>query len=81
MYPCAHGELGDEDIAAFREQDWGFCRYHFHVRICFHDLLDACQWQLVYFVIMVLVLKLVDSLLPVGGQNVTIRTIEALANL
>jgi len=65
--PGAHGELGDEDIAAFGEEDGGFGRDHLHFGVGLHDLLDSGQRKLVDLEIMVVSLEVIDCLLPVGG--------------
>lgn len=41
--PRAHGELGDEDVAALGEEDGRFRGYHFHLWVGFHDLFYACE--------------------------------------
>ena len=65
--PGAHGELGDEDIAAFGEQDGGFGGDHLDVRVGFHDFLDAREGKLVELVVVRFGFEVVDRLLPVGG--------------
>ena len=81
MDPSAHRELGDENVAAFGEQDRGLGRNHLDVGIGFHDLLDAGEGQLVQLVIVGFVLELVDGVLPIGGQDVAIAAHEALVDL
>lgn len=81
MNPCAHRELRDEDVAPFGEQDRGFSRDHFHIRISLHDLFDSGQWKLVDLVIMGIIFEAVDGLLPISCQNIAIVAIEALADL
>lgn len=81
MDPCAHGELGDEDIATFREEDWCLSRYHLHIWVCLHNLLDSRQWQLVEFVVMIVGFEVVDYLLPVGRKDITIVTLQTLIYL
>lgn len=39
--PCAHGQLGDEDVAALGEEDGRLGRDHLHLRVGLHDFLDA----------------------------------------
>lgn len=81
MNPCTHGQLGDEDVATFGKQDWGFRRYHLDLGIRFHNLLDACQWQLMNLVIVSLSLQIGNGLLPIGRQDVPILAMESLADL
>lgn len=71
MDPSSHGQLGNEDIAALGKQDWRLRGNHLHLRIGLHDLLYACQGQLVYFVVMIIRFQVVDNMLPVSGQDVT----------
>lgn len=77
--PGAHGKLCDEDVAALGEQDGRFGADHFDVWIGFHDLLDAGQRKVVHLVVMRLVFQLLDGLLPVCGENVTILTAQTLS--
>ena len=72
MDPGAHGELGDEDIAAFGEEDGRFGRDHLHFRIGLHHLLDAGQRQVVLLIVVVGSFDLGDLLLPVGVENVAV---------
>lgn len=51
--PCAHGQLGDEYIATLGEQDWRLCRDHLDLGVGFHDFLYPSEWQLVYFVVVI----------------------------
>lgn len=79
--PGAHGELGDEDIAAFGEEDWRFSRDHLNFWISLHDLLDSREGQLVQFVVMLVRLQLCDLLLPVCVEDVAVVAIETLVDL
>lgn len=63
--PGAHGQLGDEDVAALCEQDGGLCGNHLDVGVGLHDLLYASQWQLMDLVVVVIRLEVVDDVLPV----------------
>lgn len=72
MNPCAHGQLGDKDVATFGKQDGGFRRYHLDLGIRFHNLLDARQRQLMNLVVVGLSLQVGDRLLPVGSQDIPI---------
>ncbi|GER36303.1 ribosomal RNA large subunit methyltransferaseK/L [Striga asiatica] len=47
--PRSHGELEYEELARLGEEYWGLCRYHAHVLVGLHDLLDAGQRELVIF--------------------------------
>ena len=79
--PCAHRELGDEDVAPLGEEDGRFGRDHLDVWVCLHDLLDARQWQLMDLVVVVFVLESLDRVLPVVDQRVAVCAIQALADL
>ncbi len=81
MNPGTHGELGDEDITTFGEKDGGFCRYHLDFWVGLHDLLNASEGQLVDFEVMRLGLEVIDSLLPISGQNVSGWASESLVDL
>lgn len=81
VYPCAHGQLGDEDVAALGEEDGCFGGDHLDFWVCLHDLLDACQGKLVELVIMGVAFEVVDGLLPVCGENVLVLTVQALVNV
>lgn len=70
MDPCAHGEFCDEDVAAFREENWGFGGDHLDFWVGFHDFLDSCERELVQFVVVSLVFEVVDDVLPVCGEDV-----------
>jgi len=63
--PGAHCEFGDEDVAAFGEEDGSFGRNHLHFRVCFHDLLDSGEGELVDLEVVVVSLEVVDRLLPI----------------
>ena len=67
MDPSAHGELRDEDVAAFGEENGCFGGDHFNIGVGFHDFFYARQGQLVQFVVVGFGLEVVDGLLPVGG--------------
>ena len=79
--PGAHCQFGDEDVAAFREEDWCFGRNHLDFWIGFHDLLDTCEWQLMDLEIMVIGLEVVYRLLPIGRQDLSRLTSQALIYL
>lgn len=79
--PGAHGEFGDEDVAAFGEEDGSFGRDHLHLRVGFHDLFDPRQWKLVQFVIMILGFKFCYLLLPIGIEDIAVLALEALGDL
>ena len=81
MDPRSHRQFCNEDVAAFREEDRSFGANHFHLRIGFHDLLDACKGKLVDFVVVGFVLELRDLVLPVGHQYVLVGAGEALRDL
>lgn len=81
MYPGTHGQLGDEDVAAFGEENGCFCRDHLHLWICLHDLLYPCQREMVLLVIVVGGLELGDLLLPVGVEYVAVIARKSLINL
>lgn len=65
--PCAHCKLGDEDVAAFGEEDGSFGADHLDLGIGLHHLLDSSEGQLVDFEVMGVGFEVVDRLLPVGG--------------
>jgi len=44
--PWAQRELQDEHLTCLGKQYWCLCRYHSHILICLHYLLDPCKWQL-----------------------------------
>ena len=81
MDPGAHGEFGDEDVAALCEEDGGLCGDHFDFRVSFHDFFYPRQRQLVDLVVMVVGFEVVDRVLPVGGEDVAGGTGETLADL
>ena len=81
VYPCPHGQFSDEDVTALCKQYWGFRRYHLDIRISLHDLLDSSQRKLMEFVIVRVILEGVDSLLPIGRQDVAVVAIEPLTDL
>jgi hypothetical protein len=63
--PGAHGQLGDEDVAALCEEDGCLSRDHLDLRVGFHDFLYAGERQLVDLVVVVVGLEVVDGVLPV----------------
>lgn len=63
--PGAHGEFGDEDVAAFGEEDGRFGGDHFDFGVGLHDFFDARQGELVDFEVVGVGLEVVDCLLPV----------------
>lgn len=67
MYPGAHGELRDEDVAALGEQDGRLGRDHLNLWVRLHDLLDTGKGELMQLVVVGVRLEVVDYLLPVGG--------------
>ena len=67
MDPGAHGEFGDENVAAFGEEDGRFGRDHLYFWVGFHDLFDSGEGELVDFEIVTVGFEVVDCLLPVGG--------------
>ena len=81
MNPGSHCEFGNEDVAAFREEDWRFGGYHLDFWIGLHDFLDACEWQLMQFIVVIVRLEVRDNLLPVGCQDVFIGSVKALIDL
>lgn len=81
MYPCAHSELRNEYVAAFREENGRFGGDHLDLWVGFHDLLDTRQWQLVKLVVVFVRLQLRDLLLPVRVEDVAIGAIESLIHL
>jgi hypothetical protein len=72
MDPRAHGELGDERLASLGEYNRRFGRDHLDFRVRLHDLLDAREWKLMDFVVVVFRLKRRHDLLPVGIQDVAV---------
>lgn len=81
MDPSSHRKLSDKDIAALSEEDRRLCGDHLDVGIGLHDLLDAREGQLVQLVVVGFGLEVVDSLLPVGGQDVAVVAYKALVYL
>lgn len=81
MDPCTHCELGDEDIATLREQDRSLSRNHLHIRVRLHNLLDSRQWQLVQLIVMIIRLEVVDDLLPVCREDVSVIALQPLVYL
>lgn len=81
MYPGAHGEFRDENVAALGEQDGCLGRDHLDLWVRLHDLLDARQRQLVKLIVVGGSLEVRDDLLPVGRENVLIRASQALVDL
>lgn len=69
--PCAHCELGDEDVAAFGKEDRSFSADHLDLGIGLHHLFDSSQRQLVHFEVVSIGFEVVDRLLPVGGEDLT----------
>ena len=65
--PRPHGQLGDEDVAAFGEEDGSFGTNHLDFWIGFHDLLYARERELVDLVVVRFRFQGGDGLLPVGG--------------
>jgi hypothetical protein len=80
--PGAHGELGDEGLAGFGEDDRRFGGDHLDFWVGLHDLLDARERQLVDLVVVVLRLEHRHDLLPVGVEDVAVvARAEALGDL
>ena len=79
--PSTHGELGDEDVAAFGEEYGRLRRNHLDLWVGLHDLLDARERELVLFIVVIGSLELGDLLLPIGVEDVTIVAREPLVNL
>lgn len=79
--PRSHCEFCNKDVAALCKQYRRFCRDHLDVWIGFHDLFDACEWQMVEFVVVLFGLELDDLVLPVGVQYVAKRRAETLRDL
>ena len=79
--PGAHGEFGDEDVAALGEEDGRFGRDHLYFRVGFHDFFDAREGELVDFEVVAVGFEVVDCLLPVGGEDVAGDAGEALVYL
>ena len=81
MYPCAHRQLRDEYITAFREQDRSFSADHLDFGIRLHDFLNPSKWELMELVVMLFRFELGDLVLPVGIQDIAIRSTQALRHL
>lgn len=79
--PGAHGEFGDEDVAALCEEDGGFGRDHFDFWIGFHDFLYARERELVDFIVVIVGFEVVDDVLPVCCQDFAGGALEALVDL
>jgi len=79
--PGAHGQLRDEDVAAFGEQNWCFSRDHLHFWIRLHHFLDTREGQLMQFVVMGFGFQVVNYVLPVGGEDVFVGAVESLVDL
>lgn len=79
--PRAHRQLGDEDIAAFGEENGRLSRDHLHVRIRLHHFLYARQRQLVNLVVVVLIFQVADDMLPICRQDITGLPCETLIHL
>jgi len=70
MDPRSHSQLCNEDIASLGKQDRRLRRNHFYLRVSLHHFLYACQGQLMDFVVMVIRFKMINSVLPICGQDV-----------
>lgn len=81
MNPRAHRQLGDENVTAFGKEDRRLCRDHLDFWVGLHDLLYPCEGQLVQLVVVGIALEMVDSLLPVGREDVLVLPVEALVNV
>ena len=81
MYPGAHSEFGDENVATFCEKYGRFRTNHLDIWIGFHDLLYTRKGELMKLVIMSLSFQVIDSLLPVCRQNVPVIANKPLVNL
>ena len=81
MNPSPHREFGDEDIAALRKEDRCFGGDHLDFWIGLHDFLDACERELVEFIIVGIGLEVGDYLLPVGCENVFVGSVKTLVDL
>lgn len=79
--PRPHRELGDEDITSLGEENRRFSRNHLHLRVCFHDLLDSCQGELVDLIVMIVILEMIDNVLPIRRQNISRLSCQSLAHL
>lgn len=79
--PGAHGEFGDEDVAALCEENRGFGRDHFDFWIGFHDFLYARERELVDFIVVIVGFEVIDDVLPVCCQDVAGGALEALVDL
>lgn len=81
MDPRAHGQFGDEDVAALGEQNRCLRGDHLDLRVRFHHLLDTSERQLMYLVVMVIRFQMIDDMLPIGRQDIACRPLEALVYL
>jgi hypothetical protein len=81
MNPGTHGQFGDEDVAAFGEEDWGFGGDHLDFGVGFHHFLDAGERELVNFEVMGFCLEVIDGLLPVSSEDVAGGAGQALIDL
>jgi len=81
MDPGSHGQLSDENVAALGKQDRRLGRDHLDFWVSLHDLLDARQRQLVELVVVLIGLEVVNRMLPVGGQDILVLTMEALVDV
>jgi len=79
--PGAHGELGDEDVAALGEEDGRLGRDHLNFGVRLHDLLYPGQGQLVELVVMGVALEVVNRVLPVGSENFLEMAMESLVDI
>lgn len=79
--PCTHGQLCDEDIASFGEENRSLGGDHFDFGVGLHNLLDAGKRQLMDLEIVSIGLEVVDGLLPVGGKDFARRAGQALIDL
>lgn len=81
MDPCAHGQLGDKDIATLGEENGCLGRDHLDFRVRFHHLLDTSEWQLMDLVIVIVRFQVIDNVLPVGRQDIAGCPLETLIDL
>lgn len=79
--PGAHSELGDEYVATFRKKYGCFRGNHFDFGVGLHDFLYPRQWQLVELIVVFFIFELIDSLLPVCCENITVLAVQTLRNL
>ena len=76
--PGAHGEFGDEHVAAFGEEDGGFGADHFYFWVGFHHFFYSREGQLVHFVVVVFGFEFGYLVLPVGVEDVAVGAAKAL---